>query len=65
MKTYYRMKIALEIEVDPKNPQTLAKAAEWMNKVAEGKITPPHEGLPLNIEVISAPDIVKQRDASK
>ena len=61
-KTVYCMKVSLEVTVDPTKPKTLTDAAEWLEKVGEGKIIEPPAGMSLHVETISAPDIVKRKD---
>lgn len=62
MSTFYQLKATIEIKVDPSKPDTMVKAAQWMQKMADGEITLPGEGLDIGIEITTGPQIIKRKD---
>lgn len=61
-KIVYRIQMAVEVELDAKKPDAIAKVGQWMQGLAESKFLTPPEGLPLTVEVTKGPDIVTRRE---
>ena len=56
-KSFYVVRVKLEVEIDPARPESVAAAGKWLSELTTGGLIEKPEGMTVTVTQIGTPSI--------